>query len=121
MALLRPFLAGIWSRLRALQTQPRGRAGAIIAAILLLGLCAGLLALNQRAPRQDDPLVANAANQALAARATLDATATNATATNTIGPTNTAKPRPTTKPVVAPKPPPIPTQPPQPTATTSAG
>jgi soluble lytic murein transglycosylase-like protein len=121
MASLRPFLAGIWSRLRALLTQPRGRAGAIIAAILLLGLCVGLLALNQRAPRQDDPLVANAANQALAARATLDATATNATATNTIGPTNTAKPRPTTKPVVAPKPPPIPTQPPQPTATTSAG
>jgi soluble lytic murein transglycosylase-like protein len=116
MASLRLFLANLWSRLRTALRQPRGRAGAIIAAILLLGLCAGLLALNQRAPRQDDPLIARAANQALAATATLDATSTN-----TIAPTNTAKPRPTTKPVVAPKPPPIPTKPPQPTATTPAG
>jgi soluble lytic murein transglycosylase-like protein len=114
LASLRLFLTSLWSRLRALLTQPRGRVGAIIAAILLLGMCVGLLALNQRAPRQDDPLVANAANQALAATATLDATATN-----TLAPTNTAKPRPTTKPVVAPKPPPIPTKPPQPTATTA--
>jgi hypothetical protein len=116
VASLRAFIVNLWSRLRTLLTQPRGRAGAIIAAILLLSLCVGLLALNQRPHTQDDPLVASAANQALARTVTLDATATN-----TIAPTNTARPRPTTKPVVAPKPPPIPTKPPQPTATTPAG
>jgi Transglycosylase SLT domain len=114
VAWLRLFLAGIWSRARAGLTQPRGRAGAIIAAILLLGLCVGLLALNQRAP-QDDPPIARAANQALGGTAALDATVTN-----TIAPTNTAKPRSKSTPV-APKPPPIPTKPPQPTATTPKG
>jgi hypothetical protein len=112
LASVRLFLASLWSRLRAQLTLPRRRIGVILAAILLLSLCVGLLALNQRPRPQDDPLVASAANQALARTATLDATATT-----TIAPTNTAKPRPTTKPVVAPKPPPIPTKPPQPTAT----
>ncbi len=113
LASLRQILAGVSSRLRTLLTQPRGRAGAIIAAILLLTTCVGLLALNQR-PHTGKTIHSspNAANQALAATATLDATATN-----TLAPTNTPKPRPTTKPVVAPKPPPIPTKPPQPTAT----
>ena len=113
LASLRQILAAVSSRLRRCLTQPRGRVGRIIAAILLLSLCVGLLALNQRAPQQDDPLVANGQTRSLAATATLDATATN-----TLAPTNTPKPRPTTKPVVAPKPPPIPTKPPQPTATT---
>jgi hypothetical protein len=113
LAALRTFASNSWSGLRRLLAQPRGRIGAIVAAILLLGMCAGLLALNLRAPQPDGPPVARAANQALtASTATLEATATN-----TPTPTNTPKPRSTTKPVVAPKPPPIPTKPPQPTAT----
>src|SRR4051812_40232332 len=95
LASARLFLAGLWSRLRAVLTQPRGRVSAIVAAILLLGLCVVLLALNLRAAPSDDPPIARAANQALAVTATLDATATN-----TIAATNTAKPRPTSKPVV---------------------
>jgi soluble lytic murein transglycosylase-like protein len=116
MASLRGFLANLWSRLETLLQQPRGRAGAIVAAILLLSVCVGLLALNLRAPPTSDPLIARAANQALAATTTLDATSTN-----TLAPTKTVTPRPKTTPVVAPKPPPIPTKPPQPTATTPAG
>jgi soluble lytic murein transglycosylase-like protein len=114
MASLRAFVAHLASRLRTTLAQPRGRVGAVVAAVLLLGMCVGLLALTQRPPQKDDPLAARAADQALAIPPT-----SAVTATNTLAPTktNTPKPRPTSKPVVAPKPPPIPTAPPQPTAT----